>query len=70
MVGVLGGRAMAAATSSLVGTDGAASSPRLRLAILLCNVAARRLHLGDPQRWTRDAILRAVRSPPPKRDTS
>ena len=29
MVGVLGGRAMAAATSSLVGTDGAASAPRL-----------------------------------------
>ena len=41
-----------------------------RLATLLCSIAARRLHLGDPQRWTRDAILRAVRSPPPKRDTS
>lgn len=41
-----------------------------RLAILLCSVAARRPHLADPQRWTRDAILRALRSPPPKRNTS
>ena len=41
-----------------------------RLAILLCSVAARRPQLADPQRWTRDAILRAMRSLPPKRDTS
>ncbi len=40
-----------------------------RLAILLCNVAARRPHVGDPRRWTRDAILGALRSPPPKCNT-
>ena len=41
-----------------------------RLAILLCSVAARRPRLGDAQRWTRDAILGALRSPNPKRNTS
>ena len=41
-----------------------------RLAILLCNVTVRRPRLGDPRHWTRDAILRALRSPPPERNTS
>ena len=40
-----------------------------RLAILLCSVAAGRPPLGDARHWTRDAILRALRSPPPKRNT-
>ena len=40
-----------------------------RLAILLCSLAARRPHIGDARRWTRDAILGALRSPPPKRKT-
>ena len=41
-----------------------------RLAILLYSVVVRRPRLGHAQRWTRDAILGALRSPPPKRNTS
>ena len=41
-----------------------------RLAILLCSVAARPPPLGHARHWTRDAILGALRSPPPKRNTS
>ena len=41
-----------------------------RLAILLCSVAVRRPPLDDARHWTRDAILGALRSPPPKRPTS
>ena len=40
-----------------------------RLAILLCSVATRSPRVADPRRWTRDAILRALRSSPPKRNT-
>ena len=41
-----------------------------RLAILLCSVATRKPRLGAARHWTRDAILGALRSPPPKRNTS
>ena len=40
-----------------------------RLAILLCNFTVPRPRLGHARRWTRDAILGALCSPPPKRNT-
>ncbi len=40
-----------------------------RLAILLCNFTVPRPRLGHARRWTRDAILGALCSPPPRRNT-